>query len=256
MTWNRVRLWLAALAASAVLTTLAVSCQSGNPPKLDDAIWTKIPGATYVGEDTCAGCHEERAKNFQRSSHAHVMLSRAEDPKVKITCENCHGPGSKHVDAGGDPRLILKVAINNCFACHKDKRAEFSLQYHHPVKEGRMNCTACHDLHAPEAKVGTALRINDTCTKCHQEKAGPWTFEHEANKDGCIVCHSPHGSVTQKMLSEDMPNLCLKCHFGFEQYQRIGHYRHRAALNREPEDCTSCHHAVHGSNFSKEFRSE
>ncbi|MBI5369139.1 MAG: hypothetical protein HZA54_19035 [Planctomycetes bacterium] len=255
MNWPRARLALAGLATSAILAAAIPSCQSGSPAHAPNSAWTPIPGATYVGEETCASCHDAKVQSFARTSHGHAMLStgKGED---KITCENCHGPGSKHVDAEGDPRLILKGDTNNCFVCHKDKKAEFSLQYRHPVKEGRMGCSSCHDLHAPEAKVSTSLRINETCTSCHQEKAGPWTFEHEATRDGCIVCHKPHGSMNQKLLAESEPHLCLKCHYNSDTYQRQGHYRHKGALNPEPQDCAGCHQAVHGSNFSKELRTE
>ena len=32
-------------------------------------------------------------------------------------------------------------------------------------------------------------------------------------RQGCIVCHSPHGSVNQRLLNERNQTLCLKCHF-------------------------------------------
>jgi predicted CXXCH cytochrome family protein len=80
--------------------------------------------------------------------------------------------------------------------------------------------------------------------------------------DGCSVCHNPHGSVNTRLLVERDYNLCLKCHYS-NQYQSVGHYAHRRALNPASIDptgrtslCTGCHRGVHGSNFSKELRTQ
>ena len=38
-------------------------------------------------------------------------------------CEVCHGPGSAHVDAGGDPSLIkIDLNIKDCESCHNQER--------------------------------------------------------------------------------------------------------------------------------------
>jgi predicted CXXCH cytochrome family protein len=58
-----------------------------------------------------------------------------------------------------------------------------------------------------------AAAENDTCLTCHAAQRGPWVFEHEALREGCTVCHAPHGSVNDKMLTERDATLCLKCHF-------------------------------------------
>ena len=38
-------------------------------------------------------------------------------------CEVCHGPGSAHVDSGGDTGLIrTKLAMSECERCHNAER--------------------------------------------------------------------------------------------------------------------------------------
>ena len=79
-----------------------------------------------------------------------------------------------------------------------------------------MSCVQCHDPHGGDIlkpKGGLAMaRQNESCAQCHREQTRPFVFEHEALREGCAVCHNPHGSINEKMLVESDPNLCLRCH--------------------------------------------
>lgn len=216
-----------------------------------------VAGATEVGMEKCAMCHKKQADGFKHTVHGGIAADKA--GRVGERCEACHGPGSAHVDSGGDKTKIIKTNWNACFTCHQRQRGEFSLQYRHPVAEGKMGCNSCHgELHA--AASASAGVDNDTCLKCHQHKRGPWVFEHDAVKEGCTTCHKPHGSINTKLLTERDFNLCIKCHYS-PKYQAIGHYSHKRAINPASlgarlTNCAGCHRAVHGSNFSKELRTE
>lgn len=217
--------------------------------------------AEYVGIETCASCHNDIAKSHQHSSHARIV---GEGPEgMDISCESCHGPGSLHVEAGGGRNIgnliIPSKDPSTCFSCHTDKKMEFALQYHHPVPEGRMSCADCHSAHGEKPTPRSARDQNELCLKCHQQIKGPWVFEHLAMRDGCLTCHAPHGSITTRLLTERNFNSCLKCHYSASQFQRIGHYAHRRATNvstMEGANCTGCHRSIHGSNFSKELRTQ
>src|SRR5215471_3357256 len=60
----------------------------------------EIPGATYVGNKACYDCHTNISRLFPASPHARVHVESA---KIvgQSGCESCHGPGSKHIEAGG-----------------------------------------------------------------------------------------------------------------------------------------------------------
>ncbi|MBI5395196.1 MAG: hypothetical protein HZA91_07880 [Verrucomicrobia bacterium] len=224
------------------------------------AVPPMIPGAKYVGDDMCATCHEKVAHDFKRTSHGMRVLKEKGETKG---CESCHGPGSLHAEADGAKGKILRGNWDTCYTCHQRVRSEFALQYHHPVPEGRIGCNDCHTIHGP-VKAGVQEVSNETCYKCHQQIRGPWTFEHEpVERDACSVCHSVHGSINTRLLVERDYNLCVKCHYSASQYQSVGHYAHRRALNpagiaggARYSICTGCHRGVHGSNFSKELRTQ
>ena len=53
--------------------------------------------ATIVGAKVCVTCHATQAELFK-----HTLMGRInQTQKGKFDCENCHGPGSAHVKAGG-----------------------------------------------------------------------------------------------------------------------------------------------------------
>lgn len=231
--------------------------------KVDRILSAPIPAAEYVGQETCVTCHEKESKEFEHSTHGKFAVK--DEEALGQGCESCHGAGSKHVDAGGEKGAFILNPKKNpqpCFQCHLDKKAEFNLQYHHPVLEGKVSCVDCHDPHAEEVMPWTATTLegpNETCFKCHPDKKGPFVYEHDAMREGCTICHNPHGSINKSLLTANDMNLCLKCHYQ-QSYPVLGtaagmnHYSSATGTLSRAENCASCHVAVHGSNFDKRLQ--
>lgn len=247
---------------------LLIGCVSVNRTVV---VSPKIAGAELVGTSDCVTCHSDQTEHFKNATHAKLAIA---DAKVGNTsCEACHGPGSLHSKAGGGRGNIVnpKKSPEACFACHLDKRGEFSLPSAHPVMAGHVSCVDCHDVHGGEAIKGKGVTLagkNETCTECHTAQKGPFVFEHGGVKEGCTSCHNPHGSVNQKMLVARDANLCLQCHLTtpnaatnpapgqFNTSSGPGHTgeAHNSDVQRGTCWSAGCHEAIHGSNANNHFR--
>ncbi len=237
-----------------------------------------IPGATFVGSEACEQCHEDITRDFPTASHARLQARGTN--AINMGCESCHGPASLHVESAGErktstnyspgkPRMLSgsqrQTIINprrtaeNCYECHLDKRGQFELPHHHPVPEAKVSCGDCHDPHKGSAtrSGGTSLLSeNETCVRCHTAQRGPYVFEHEAMREGCTVCHDPHGTVNEKMLTARNSTLCLKCHFIQYSNSRsyIGGSDHTVRITQGTCWTAGCHEAVHGSHVNTSLR--
>ncbi|MHC4388799.1 MAG: cytochrome c3 family protein [Planctomycetota bacterium] len=221
-----------------------------------------IPGAEYVGPETCAGCHEAEYAYFNLSDHATVAVDitdeEAEAGQAEA-CETCHGPGSLHLEEMGDKSKIITADAEACFSCHLDIKGKFMLQHHHPVPEGHMFCSDCHTMHGKDVRAtGGELLLgqDEKCFKCHKEQRGPFIFEHDAMRDGCQVCHNPHGSIYDKLLMAGQTTTCIRCHWQEtfnETSAGIGGVPHAGFAIGQGQECIDCHGAPHGSNIWRTF---
>jgi predicted CXXCH cytochrome family protein len=266
----------ALLAGTLVLVLAVVSCQTtGNRAVV---VLPDVPGAKYIGSKECEQCHDKLYRDFATADHAKLIAAGTN--ALNAGCESCHGPCSLHSESGGETKPPFSFTAGRpqntsygarfqvdppraretvCFQCHTDVRGQFSLPSHHPAPEGRMSCSACHSPHKGSINVGggtSLLSANDTCYRCHANKRGPYTFEHDAMREGCTVCHNVHGSVNAKLLTVRDSNLCLKCHFQQSSNGKvlIGGSDHTVRLQQGTCWTAGCHTAVHGSRVSPSLR--
>jgi DmsE family decaheme c-type cytochrome len=142
----------------------------------------------------------------------------------------------------------LKLCVN----CHRDKVAKLEKSGHMPVREGKMECTSCHNPHGSTnvrlLRVGNS--VNEACASCHADKRGPYLFEHAGiNGDSCATCHDPHGSSNDRMLVTKLPFLCQRCHAHTRHPSTIYDNKVAQTSNRlYSRSCVTCHSAIHGSN--------
>jgi DmsE family decaheme c-type cytochrome len=188
---------------------------------------------------TCLTCHAGTHPNFERSPHA----------KADVSCLGCHS-----VHQAAPETALLKVDQPKlCFTCHADTKPAFDMPFHHKVNEGLLKCSDCHDPHGTfqNNNLKTTADQNAICTKCHTETRGPFVFEHAAVKaEGCVGCHSPHGSQNARLLNVPYINqLCNQCHSPVSGSTVHG----INAGSADVTPCISCHTMVHGSNVNPAF---
>ena len=187
-----------------------------------------------------------------QAADAHPEFSKSTHAGAGLTCTSCHLPGAD----GGVKAELKDKQITLCGTCHAQVPESFGLASHHPVAEGKVQCSDCHNVHAaplPNGPVAIAAR-NQSCIKCHAEAGGPFAFEHPAVKaQGCTACHEPHGSKNAKLLIRANVNqVCMFCHTMATNFTAPGVLPfHNQSKN--PQPCTSCHAEVHGSKTSKIF---
>jgi predicted CXXCH cytochrome family protein len=153
-------------------------------------------GPGYVGTDTCLTCHNGNTavdkREFLESSH--VSLEKG--------CEECHGPGARHVRNGGRYGLFIgKPDMDTCARCHKDEVNGFKDSVH--ARQDVLDCFDCHDPHSRQETV-RSFTDNQLCLECHayqgfgtQAQIEAHTF-HSYDPTGtgasrCVLCHMVPG---------------------------------------------------------------
>lgn len=204
-----------------------------------------------------------------------------------VACTDCHNPHPQshpaplvdldHTTVQTTPRLPMSVdEPNACYKCHPKIFGLASLPSHHPIKEGKLVCSRCHDGHGQNPGNLKAETVNMLCTKCHAEKQGPFVWEHPPVTENCAICHEPHGTVVNNLLRQPVTFLCLRCHTGHSTHGASSQCARCHAVNgefynvgggpRDPQiattpdlrqalftDCTQCHSQVHGSDLPSGF---
>lgn len=195
----------------------------------------------------CLQCHEGGARmHWQGSAHE----------TNETACSDCH-----QVHASEDPMLVKDRTpgtwrhgqAETCFGCHPQQRAQMHRTSAHPIKEGVMRCSDCHNTHGTIGDAQLAgLTLNQTCYDCHAEKRGPFLWEHQPAREDCSTCHVPHGSNHPALLAQRAPFLCQQCHMA--AFHPSTAYTAEGLPGPSPDEhllsrsCMNCHPEVHGSN--------
>jgi DmsE family decaheme c-type cytochrome len=239
----------------------------------------EIAGPHQVGGTNnfqCTTCHDPHGKIRESTRQELCLTCHKGTPTTAwhssvhnlqgIKCTDCHDPHpNSHIQQNVDIRHTnirrpqrRPMAVNDpdtCYKCHPQLVAQTQMPSHHPIFEGKMFCSDCHDSHGQALRLLKEPTVNLVCYRCHMEKQGPFVYEHPPATQDCTICHEPHGTVASNLMRQPTTFLCMRCHSG----HRTGPQFHDQALlpdiGKNPgsqkaffTDCTHCHSQVHGSD--------
>jgi len=217
-------------------------------PKPDRTFGKKSQTSAADKNQACLTCHQGGARmNWAGSQHA----------SGEVACTTCHQVHAQH-----DKVRVKATQPEVCYTCHKEQRAQANRASHHPINEGKVVCSNCHN---PHGSIGPKLlhkaTVNENCYTCHAEKRGPFLWEHPPASDNCTNCHTPHGSSHASLLKSRPPFLCTSCHIagghsttGIRTGTDLGPLATPGATSTTAapqmvgKACLNCHSKVHGSN--------
>ena len=112
--------------------------------------------ATYVGNEVCQACHAPQFEKFSSTLMGKIFLHNPRNEAEKRACENCHGPGSNHVAAGGGRGVggLITFRKNSgetaerqneaCLGCHQRGFQTYWKASAHASRG--VACVSCHTL--------------------------------------------------------------------------------------------------------------
>ncbi|MFY9315705.1 MAG: DmsE family decaheme c-type cytochrome [Burkholderiales bacterium] len=202
----------------------------------------------------CMSCHSDNRHLTFWDSGRHR--------KNDVSCSSCHDAhgGSASLLRADNPAIRGFVNTSQvpqqevCYQCHRDIRALVMRPSHHPIPEGKVKCSSCHNPHgALSDKMVNNESVRDLCISCHADKRGPYLYDHPPVEENCLACHNPHGSRSAKLLNEKVPNLCQDCHDAAKHpgtlYDMSESFKGSAPSQFFfARSCLNCHNEIHGSN--------
>jgi len=227
------------------------SCHGGSAAHLSaparDNIFNPARAEQTQADASCLRCHGTLvpAGRWKNNHHARAGLGCT-------SCHQIHASKTTRPAAGGRPRALLRepTEAETCYACHGAvRRAQLQRSTHilpDDQRGARMACSECHDVHGSTGdKMLRHSRANALCISCHDEKRGPFLWEHGPVRDNCLTCHAAHGSNNTHLLTMRVPMLCQSCHAG-DAHTTLAPSSSSAWLANR--GCVNCHQMVHGSN--------
>jgi tetratricopeptide (TPR) repeat protein len=203
--------------------------------------WTRN-GQNWNG--MCAECH---STNLRKNFDAESNTFQTEWSEIDVSCEACHGPGSRHVDwARIDPMgrpavdnyglVVATSGLDNrqlgniCAPCHS-RRAEIGDYDHSDVDllEFAVPSLLREGLYHPDGQI--------------LEEVYVWgSFQQSKMYDSGVRCDDCH-DVHSLELHQPGNDLCLQCHRA-DTYDDYTHHFHKKVVEGEPSDgalCVKCH---------------
>ncbi len=240
----------------------------------------------YVGSNACQPCHSDVYSAWKSSKHASLFKPPADSSPVcngchttqmnglnqtleedYVGCEACHGPGSDHVNHGGDAEeIVSSKSADICGRCHSGNQSNESGEWMNAYQPGMR----LSDI--PELKLIPVdpAKLPPSVTDIHPSLTyNMWLVSGHGKapdrniqingKDwtgaiSCVACHNPHSSDNPFQLTMKPQNLCAECHFQRAVQKGIGAKGVEETRSlHTPSPCYACH-MTEGNHLMKVLR--
>jgi hypothetical protein len=199
----------------------------------------------------CIYCHSGRSQPIagREGKYAEPAFTQ-----LAIGCENCHGPGQKHVDAmesgaeykkGKDPTIVNPASLHStaandlCESCHQtgDVRLYQPGKTYQDFRPGMRLDRILAILMVPPTAAAPPTDdhvehyYSMVLSRCYLATAN----KPDAQRLRCISCHDPHVEPTAAEAPAYFNGKCMSCHT--TQSCKAG----SAARHAASDNCISCH---------------
>lgn len=217
------------------------SCHAGAAEHAASGGETKPVSVTKGKEAStaCLACHAGKPMQAHWDGSQHQ--------RAGLACASCHNP---HDVATPDASQRAMQGIGNttrkCLECHGEQRVALHQRSSHPMRDGQMECSSCHNPHGSSGeKLLRQASINEQCYQCHQNLRGPFLWEHSPVREDCLTCHKAHGSNYPQLLKARVAQLCVSCHQQ-GRHQTVPGVPNSIWVSNKA--CLNCHSQIHGTN--------
>jgi hypothetical protein len=158
----------------------------------------------HAGEENlpydCGACHTTGYSPRGNQDELPGLVGTWAEPGIQ--CEECHGPGSQHVNNPQGEQMLIDRDAEQCGQCHlrgDPENVDVSdgfIQHHEQYEELfqskhiALDCVLCHDPHTGVIQLRQAgeQSTRTQCENCHFEQA---KIRNHMPIATCIDCHMP-----------------------------------------------------------------
>jgi hypothetical protein len=192
-----------------------------SPRDLEEAMARPVPPAEVM---RCFTCHSTGVTTLESVDTSHLFLG--------VTCEACHGPGGKHVEALREEKMLT-----GSFSGQVGKNLIFN-PARLDLPDAVDFCGACHSTWWDVRLSGVSGVPSVRSPSYRLENSKCWGQGQGDKRLSCFTCHDPHVKLVRDSRSYD--SKCLACHVASADVKTTPDHPGRSCPVSK-DNCVSCH---------------